>query len=60
METQTMANFPHELERMAQLIEETKAKGFVFISGDVHYAEILRLELPLSYSIYDITSSGLS
>lgn len=54
------ANFPHERERMTQLIEETKAKGLVFISGDVHYAEISRLELPLSYPIYDITSSGLS
>jgi alkaline phosphatase D len=34
------ANFPHEQRRMARLVKETRANGVVFISGDVHWAEI--------------------
>lgn len=54
------ANFPHEQKRMIELIKSTKANGVFFISGDVHYAEISRMDVPGMYPIYDITSSGLS
>jgi alkaline phosphatase D len=53
------ANFPHEQQRMLDLIKQTKASGVMFISGDVHYSEISRLETDF-YPIYDFTSSGLS
>lgn len=56
------ANLPYERERMMQLIAKTKANGVVFISGDLHYAEMSRLErkdLGL-YPLYDLTSSGLT
>jgi alkaline phosphatase D len=32
----------------------------IFLSGDVHYGEISKLQAPNLYPIYDITSSGLS
>ena len=35
-----------------------RANGVLFLSGDVHYAEISRLETDGLYPIYDITSSG--
>ncbi|MCE3295876.1 MAG: alkaline phosphatase family protein [Crocinitomicaceae bacterium] len=54
------ANFPLEQERMLALIRKTRAEGVLFISGDVHYAEISRLKVPDTYPIYDVTSSGLS
>ncbi|KOY88184.1 hypothetical protein AD998_12405 [bacterium 336/3] len=54
------ANFPHEQKRMLNLIKKTKANGIIFMSGDVHYAEISKLQDPDLYPIYDITSSGLS
>ena len=54
------ANFPHEQLKMLRLIEETKANGLVFISGDVHYAEISKISAHSPYPIYDITSSGLT
>lgn len=53
------ANFPHERKRMLDLIKQTKANGVLFISGDVHYAEISKLQTDF-YPIYDFTSSGLS
>lgn len=53
------ANFPHEQQRMLSLIERTKANGVIFLTGDVHYSEISKLETDF-YPIYDFTSSGLS
>ncbi|MEQ1675924.1 MAG: alkaline phosphatase D family protein [Chitinophagaceae bacterium] len=54
------ANFPHEQKRMLELIKNTKASGVLFLTGDVHYAEISRLEEPGLYPIYDVTASGIT
>ena len=54
------ANFPHEQQKMIDLIKKTRASGVLFLTGDVHYAEISRLIYPDLYPIYDVTASGLS
>lgn len=54
------ANFPHEQKRMLDLIKKTKANGVIFLSGDVHYAEISKLNENGLYPIYDVTSSGVT
>lgn len=54
------ANFPHEQRRMLELIKSTRANGVIFITGDVHYAEISELNHQGLYPIYDVTSSGLT
>lgn len=54
------ANFPHEQKRFLELVKQTKANGVLFISGDVHYGEISKLEHEGLYPIYDITSSGIT
>jgi alkaline phosphatase D len=54
------ANFPHEQKKMLDLIKNTKANGVIFLTGDVHYAEISKLEEPGLYPIYDVTASGIT
>jgi alkaline phosphatase D len=54
------ANFPHEQEKFIDLIKQTNANGVIFLTGDVHYAEISKIEEEGIYPIYDFTSSGLS
>lgn len=54
------ANFPLEQIKMAETIARAGANGVVFISGDVHYAELSRQQWPGCYPIYDCTSSGLT
>lgn len=54
------ANFPHEQKKMLDLIKSTKASGVMFLTGDVHYAEISKLEEPGLYPIYDVTASGIT
>lgn len=52
-------NLPHERARLFDLIESTGAKGVVFLSGDVHFAEVSRSDEG-PYPLYDFTSSGLA
>lgn len=54
------ANMPHEQKRMLELIKSTQAKGVFFISGDVHYSELSKMDNPGAYPIYDLTCSGLT
>ena len=54
-------NLPVERERMERLIQQTEASGVVFLSGDVHWGEISRLDSShVDYPLYDVTSSGLT
>lgn len=57
---ETWANFPLEQQRMFDLIRDVKASGVLFISGDVHYAELSMQQKPGLYPIYDMTSSGIT
>lgn len=54
------ANFPNERQRLAALIREKRANGVLVVSGDMHYADLSRWEVPGSYPIWDLTSSGLT
>lgn len=52
-------NFPHERQRLFDLIKKTKANGALFVSGDVHFSE-LSVDKGGPYPIYDFTSSGIT
>ncbi len=57
---ETWANFPVEQEKMFQTIRNAQANGVIFISGDVHLAELSKRLVPNLYPIYDLTSSGIT
>ena len=57
---ETWSNFPLQQKKMFDMIKETKAAGVLFISGDVHYAELSMRKINGLYPIYDMTSSGLT
>lgn len=54
------ANFPLERQRLASLIREKRANGVLVLSGDMHYADLSRWDMPGSYPLWDLTSSGLT
>lgn len=55
------ANFPTARKRLLDLLSRTKPKGTLLISGDRHIAEVSKINVPgLGYTLYDITSSGLT
>jgi alkaline phosphatase D len=56
---ESWGNAPRERERLYQLIEKTGAEGVLFISGDVHFSEISKVD-DGPYPFVDFTSSGLT
>lgn len=53
--------FPHESERLFNLVKDSKARGVLFLSGDRHFSEFSRLNIEgLRYPVVDFTSSGLT
>ncbi len=57
---ETWSNFPHEREKLFKLIRRKKASGVLLISGDAHYAELSKMEVPRQYPLWDLTSSGMT
>lgn len=54
------ANFPNERQRLAALIRDKRANGVLVVSGDMHYADLSRWDVPGNYPLWDLTSSGLT
>jgi alkaline phosphatase D len=52
--------FAHDQQRLIELIRRTRADGVVFLSGDMHYAELSKLDVNVPYTLWDLTSSGLT
>lgn len=58
---ESWGNFPHERERLMQLIASSKANGVIVLSGDRHISEFSRLtSVGMDYPLIDFTSSGLT
>ena len=54
------SNFPHERERLIELIRKYQVDGVIFVSGDTHWAELSCQEEGVPYPLWDMTSSGLT
>ncbi|MDF0715803.1 alkaline phosphatase D family protein [Muricauda sp. 334s03] len=58
---ETWGNFPLEIEKLENMIAQSKAKGVMILSGDRHISEFSRNDVAgLSYPLVDFTSSGLT
>lgn len=53
-------NYARDHQRLIDLIRRKQASGVVFISGDTHYAELTKLDVNVPYTLWDLTSSGLT
>jgi alkaline phosphatase D len=57
---ESWAVFARDRERLIDLVRRKQANGVVFLSGDVHYAELSKLDVNVPYTLWDLTSSGLT
>lgn len=60
MKREGFAWSPEERDTLIAAITRLKISGVMFISGDVHFAELSKLDRPNAYPIYELTSSPLS
>lgn len=52
--------FPHEQKALADWLIAQRIDGVMFASGDRHFSELLRIERPGAYPLYEFTSSPLT
>ncbi len=58
---ESWGNMPHEVDKFEKIVENSKAKGVIILSGDRHIAEISAKKIPtISYPLIDITASGMT
>jgi len=51
---------PHERQYLLDEIARRGIEGVVLVSGDVHHTELMRLDRPGTYPLYEFTSSPLT
>jgi len=56
----TWWNFPAEYDELMNFLREYKINGVVFLTGDRHHSEIIKVNRPGTYSLFDITVSPLT
>lgn len=52
-----MQEYPYEYNQLLSFINEQKIKGIVFLTGDRHHSEIIKMNRTSLYPLYDITVS---
>ena len=53
-------HFPAEYNELIQFIADNKINGIIFLTGDRHTSEVIKIERPGAYPLYDITASPLT
>ena len=57
---ESWANFARDRDRLFDAIRRKRANGVLFLSGDIHYSELSKLDGNVPYALWDLTSSGLT
>jgi alkaline phosphatase D len=52
-----MRTYTKEYNEMMEFLAAQKISGVLFFSGDRHHSEVIKLERPALYPLYDITNS---
>jgi alkaline phosphatase D len=54
------SRFPAEYDELMQFLKDYKINGVLFLTGDRHHSEIIKVERPGTYPLYDVTVSPFS
>ncbi|MEO7742281.1 MAG: alkaline phosphatase D family protein [Usitatibacter sp.] len=57
---ESWSDFPAEQADFKRWLEQSRIRGVFFLSGDRHFAQMLRIERPGLYPIHEITTSPLT
>jgi alkaline phosphatase D len=55
-----LLDFPAEYDELMNFLEENKINGVLFLTGDRHHSEIIKVNRQGTYPLYDITASPLT
>lgn len=57
---ESFGNYSYEFHDLIDFITAHKITGVIFLTGDRHHSEVIQLERPSAYTLYDITISPLT
>lgn len=57
---ESLHNYPEDQQALGDWLVAQRIEGVVFLSGDRHFAELLRVPRPGTYPLYEFTSSPLT
>lgn len=60
LDNESFKDFPAEYKELMDFIASNDIKGVVFLTGDHHHSEIIKMARPGTYPLYDITVSPLT
>ncbi len=55
-----LLNYPAEYNELMQFLQENKITGVLFMSGDRHHSEVIKVNRQGAYPLYDVTVSPLT
>ncbi|MBI1344282.1 MAG: alkaline phosphatase family protein [Terrimonas sp.] len=55
-----MRDFPGDFLPLMKFLEENRISGVLFLTGDRHHSEVIKIDRPGNYPLYDITISPLT
>lgn len=59
-DTECMNAYPKERAELYEFLSRYEISGVIFLTGDRHFTEMLKLDRPGSYPLYDFTCSPLT
>ena len=57
---ESLQNYSSEYNELIHFITQHKIRGIIFLTGDRHHSEVMKLDRPSTYTLYDITVSPLT
>jgi len=57
---ESLRDYSYEYHELMNFITAHKITGVIFLTGDRHHSEVIKLERPTAYTLYDITISPLT
>lgn len=57
---ESYSHFPAERQMIFDFIRDNKISGVIFLTGDRHHSELLKMNYPGNYPFYDFTCSPLT
>ncbi|MFO0414722.1 MAG: alkaline phosphatase family protein, partial [Bacteroidota bacterium] len=55
-----LADFPYEYNELMDFLQNQKVNGVLFLTGDRHHSEIIKVDRAGTYPLFDITVSPLT
>ena len=60
IKSENWRSYPYEFQDFMNFLDNNRLSGVLFLSGDIHRTEIIKIDRKNNYSLFDITSSSIT